>query len=123
MNSDIASEDHCAVQWAIRYGHIKVVQYLASKGTYISQWAVREACLANHFDLVEYLILYCNISESITLDNYKKWVYIKNKSKHRACKKIYFWWIPICHNVLKISGQKIIMKNVSEFKRLCEQLN
>jgi hypothetical protein len=39
---------------------------------------------------------------------------MKNKIRERAQKRIYFWWIPICYDVNREIGKRMMKKNVEK---------
>jgi hypothetical protein len=43
---------------------------------------------------------------------------MKTKIRERAQKKIYFWWIPICYDITRECGQRMMQKNLEKTKEL-----
>ena len=48
---------------------------------------------------------------------------MKTKIRERAQKKIYFWWIPICYDVNRETGKRMMMKNLEKAKELGMEFN
>lgn len=46
------------------------------------------------------------------------WEKMRKKSRNRAQKKIYFWWIPLCYDMSRMSGQRMAEK----FKKKMEKM-
>ena len=73
-------------------------------------------------------IEYYNIKEwwinGVSLSETKAKLYIefcskmKEKIKNRAQKKIYFWWIPICYDIMRTCGQRMAQKNLNKFEQM-----
>jgi len=43
---------------------------------------------------------------------------MKTKIQERAQKKIYFWWIPICYDLNRECGKRMMLKNLEKAKEL-----
>ena len=40
------------------------------------------------------------------------------KKKERAQRRIYFWWIPICYDINRECGKRMMLKNLEKAKEL-----
>jgi len=40
------------------------------------------------------------------------------KIRERAQKKIYYWWIPICYDINRESGKRMMLRNLEKAKEL-----
>ena len=43
---------------------------------------------------------------------------MQEKTRIKAQKKIYYWWIPICYDIERECGKRMAQKNVYEYQRL-----
>jgi ankyrin repeat protein len=124
LGADIQSNENYAVQWASKNGHLEVVKYLVSLGADIqsdNNYSLRWASLNGHLEVVKYL---CDAGADISKisEKYKKYFLfcqkMEAKRRHRAQKKIYFWWIPICYDITRECGQRMMLKNLAKTKEL-----
>ena len=90
----IQSEDDEAVKWASQNGHHEVLKYLCSQGADIR-------CLTPEH---RKYILFCQKMEE--------------KTRLKAQKKIYFWWIQICYDPETKVGQRMQEKSWLEFDKI-----
>ena len=120
------TNEACLVQWASRNGHLEIVKYFVSQGACIRSdhdLAIRWALENDHLELVKYLL-----SQGVPIarisENKKALHYIsfckrmEENIKIRAQKIIYYWWIPICYNMLRECGQRMAQKNLESYKEI-----
>ena len=43
---------------------------------------------------------------------------LMTKRQERSAKKIYFWWIPICYDMYRPSGQRMAQRNYEKYLAL-----
>jgi hypothetical protein len=79
---------------ASEIGNLQIVKYLYENGVEIKE----------NYDLCKRYISF-----------YEK---MKNKLREKAQKKIYFWWIPICYDVNRECGKRMMQKNWEATKAL-----
>lgn len=112
------------IQWSSFYGHLSIVQYLHKAGADIQSGdnlPIKLASQNNHFEVVKYLYEEgANIS--VVSERSKKYIYfcqkMQHKRKERAQKKIYFWWIPLCYDLNRDTGKRMMQKNLEKAKEL-----
>jgi ankyrin repeat protein len=121
-----------ALIMASRSGHLEVVKYLISVGAIIDNLAVKIAMINGFLGIIE--IFYNNgidiMNKELTDEDFfnvyddrayanfkrcKRYIAfcqkMEAKRRHRAQKKIYFWWIPICYDITRECGQRMKQKN------------
>ena len=119
-----ADSKNSIIGQAAENSSLEMVKYLYKSGAslqspYINR-GVSIAIRRRKFDIVKYL--YDNGMELSRYDkNYNMWErYIsfcekmKHKIRERAQKRIYFWWIPICYDVNREIGKRMMKKNVEK---------
>ena len=125
MGSEIRHYEDYALRNASMYGHLDVVMYLVSLGLDIhscEDQAVQRASENGHYEVANYLIsIGADISK--TTERYKRYITFCEKMKNKAQKKIYFWWIPICYDVNRETGKRMMMKNLEKAKELGMEFN
>jgi hypothetical protein len=91
------------VSIAIRRRKLEIVKYLYDNGMELSKEKFQPGYFQPGYDnfcLWERYISFCEK--------------MKNKIRERAQKKIYFWWIPICYDVNREIGKRMMKKNVEK---------
>ena len=128
LGADIRSYDNWAVQLASYFGHLEMVKYLVSIGANIrcgDDYPVRYASHNGHYEVVKYL---CEAGADISKisEKHKKYILfcekMKNKIRERAQKKIYFWWIPICYDITRECGKRMMQKNWEATYKLLQKI-
>ena len=127
------STDICmALIMASKSGHLEIVKYLISVGAIIDNSAVKSAMINGFFGIIEIFyklgidIINIELTDDDFFDVYDDKAYekfkrckmyilfcekMKTKIRDRAQKKIYFWWIPICYDVNRETGKRMMQKN------------
>jgi hypothetical protein len=125
--ADVRAMDDCSIAWAARGGHLSVVKFLIENGAnphVYSDEAVRWASTHGKFEIAKYLIVECGCDISRVSDMCRAYISfcqrMDEKTKVRAQKKIYFWWIEICYDMEHPSGcgKRMALKNFREFERI-----
>jgi hypothetical protein len=80
----------------MKNGHYEVAQYLNENGLKINKPVYQ----TKNYKLCERYISFCH------------------KMKIRAQKRIYFWWIPICYDVNREIGKRMMLKNLEKAREL-----
>lgn len=128
----ISNNIYLALILASRSGHIEIVKYLISVGAIINDTAVKIAMINGFLVIIELFYNngidimnkeltdddFFNVYDDSAYENFKRCKsYIafcqkmKEKKRHRAQKRIYFWWIPICYDISRACGQRMKLKN------------
>ena len=94
LGADIRIGDDWAVRWASENGHHEMVKYLCSLGADISKITPKH----------QKYILFCRKMEE--------------KIRHKAQKKIYYWWIQLCYNPETNVGKRMLEKSWVEFDKI-----
>ena len=125
--ADVEIADNCSITWAATNGHLEVVKYLVSKGANARIYNDEPAFWAsnnNHLEVIKYLVTECGVPPSKVSNNYPIYIQFCNKmtvkTRDRAQKKIYFWWIQICYDISHPSGcgQRMAQKNLDVFENM-----
>ena len=124
IGADIHSGNNEAVMLASIFGHLEIVKYLCEAGADIQSCknqAVQCASEYGHIQVVKYL---CEVGADISKisENHKKYILfckkMEMKKKERAQKRIYFWWIPICYDLNRECGKRMMLKNLEKAREL-----
>jgi hypothetical protein len=121
---DVNTNHDYAVQMASYYGHLEVVMYLLETGADIrnrNDCAIYLASLNDKLQVVQYL--YENGADITRIsEKHQKYILfcekMKRKIRERAQKRIYFWWIPICYDVSRETGKRMMLKNLEKAREL-----
>ena len=114
---------------ACQNGDLETVKFLVEKGADIrvkDDGAVRYASQNGHLETVKFLIEKGSPELEVSVRCKKYLVFCKKmeeKTRVRAQKKIYFWWIPICYSLEHPSGCGIRMreKNLEAFRDMMNE--
>ena len=126
--ADIRVYGDYSVRLASENGHLETVKFLVEKGANIranNDYAVRWASQCGRLEVVKFLVEK-GAPELEVSDRCKKYIAfckkMEEKTRVRAQKKIYFWWIPICYSLEHPSGRCIRMreKNLEAFRVMLE---
>ena len=124
IGADVLSGNDFAFILAASNGHLEVVKYLVSLGADIhinDNYAIISSSSNGHLEVVKYLAsLKADISK--ISKNARKYILfcqkMEVKNRERAQKKIYFWWIPICYDVNRECGKRMMLKNLDKAREL-----
>ena len=99
-----------------------MVKYLVSLGADIrskNDYAVKYASLNCHHEVVKYLVSLGADIQSLT-PKHQKYILFCKKTRLKAQKKIYFWWIQICYDPQHPSGcgKRMQEKSWLEFDKI-----
>ena len=121
---DIHYDNDLPLRFAINGGHLNTVKYLVAHGANIHS-AISIACITEKLEIIAYLIeMGVTIDEipAETRGKVEKYIEfcikMRWKIRVRATKKIYFWWIPICYDISRKTGIRMMRKNYEEYKRI-----
>ena len=122
IGADLHLADDYPVQIAASNGHLDVVMYLCEAGADIqseNNSAVRLSSEKKHYEVVMYL---CKLGadRSLISQSCHRYIQLVERTRNRAQKKIYFWWIPICYDVNHPSGcgKRMMLKNWEKTQEL-----
>jgi hypothetical protein len=142
LGANVRRQKNQALIMASQYGHLKVVKYLVSQGADIhgtfkdeldfslsidiviyltGNSPIQSASIHGHLDVVLYL---SNLGADISniCPAHKRYIAfcrkMEEKRRHRAAKKIYYWWIQICYDITRECGQRTKLKNLETVKEL-----
>ena len=142
IGANVRSKNDRALIMASHYGHLKIVKYLVSQGAnihctlkdefnfsysmeiciYLSgNSPIQRASVHGHLDVVVYL---SNLGADISniSPTHKRYIAfcrkMEEKRRHRAAKKIYYWWIEICYDITRACGQRMKLKNLEKTQEL-----
>jgi hypothetical protein len=123
--ADIHVLNDSAVRMAAFYGHFELVVYLASQGADVhasNDYATRWASERMHFEIVQYLVIVHGAPSAIISNECRRYmsIYVRGQKRRRikAANRIYFWWIPKCHQLSTPGGIRICLQNLEEYETL-----
>jgi len=123
--ADVSAMDDCSVAWAARRGHLSVVKFLVENGANIHMYndePLRWASAHGHFEIVKYFVTECGSNIQYVSDRCRAYIIfcqrMQQKTRVRAQKKLYFWWIERCYDLERECGKRMAIKNFMEFLRL-----
>ena len=118
--SEHGADLNSGIRFASKYGYLSIVKYLCEAGADIrseNDGAVQLASHMGHYEVVKYL---CENGADVSKISEKQAKYIsfcqtmETKIRDRAQKKIYFWWIPICYDLTRDCGKRMMQKNLEK---------
>ena len=120
--ADIHTDVDYPLQIAAQLGHLHVVEYLVRAGANIGVYdnlTVRQACWEQQYEVVRYLVS-VGADRSVITPEAERYLQICERTRNRAQKKIYFWWIPICYDPNRASGKRMMDRSWEETQALME---
>jgi hypothetical protein len=120
--ADIHIDIDYPLQIAAQVGHLHVVEYLVRAGANIGAYndlAVRQACWEKKYEVVKYLVS-VGADRTVITPEAERYIQICERTRNRAQKKIYFWWIPICYDPKRDSGKRMMASSWEETRVLLE---
>jgi ankyrin repeat protein len=127
--ADIHAKDDQPLQYACVFGHFKIAKYLVEKGAHIhagNDYGFRRACHHGHFQVSRFLIEKgCNISLIPEKDRNKviRYITLCDKVEKRAANKIGSWWIPICYDLNRECGKRMMERSWKRVKAMYAERN
>jgi len=128
---DIMQNSGFGFRIACRNGHLHIVRFYVQHN--INKEKVPHAiftCLRlNIFNVVDYLLpkyseeFYKSCFRSENMEKYEKYLSFKRKYEHKAATKIYFWWIPICYDVNRDCGKRMMERSWERVQNLYKNIN
>lgn len=142
IGASLQSDKDYALITASEKGYLEIVKYLVSQGAnihctfkdelnfslsmdiviYLSgNSPIQRASVHEHLDVVVYL---SNLGADISniSPTHKRYIAfcqkMEEKRRHRAAKKIYYWWIEICYDITRACGQRMKLKNLAKTQQL-----
>jgi hypothetical protein len=124
----------CVITRSVLFGHLEIVRYVISKRACTDAdidthaiWnkAIQLAVSNKNMEIAYYLY---EIGAELPLNSYKyaDFTYFRSKfakrverTRIRAISKIYFWWIPKCHDMATPSGIRQAYRNLQAFEIMC----
>lgn len=103
-----------AIQEAARKGFLPIVKYLFEKGAKHANLALKDASANNRLEIVYFLSQkgvyhFALTSFDIQYINFR--LKMERKRFLWAVRKIYFWWIPICYDVNRDCGKRMMERS------------
>lgn len=107
---------------ACENGHLQIVRFLCEKGADVkanNNYAITSAMRKNYFDIATYL--YERGAKLNAYEEKRLLKYIKMQQKRRvwAANKIGSWWIPICYDLKRNCGKRMMEKGWNRIQKLC----
>ena len=117
VGADVKVGDDYALHFAIKIRHIEMIGYLVSMGAQISNEDVQRVDEIGDLELLK-LFVSLGVPVSILSEKAKAYLSfckkIKEKRRHQAAKKIYYWIIPKLYAPDSISAYNLGMKGYWE---------
>ena len=114
--ADVRSMSDEALRTVSRNGFLDVAEYLVRAGANVhadDDAAVRMASLNEHFEVVR-VLCDAGANRSMIHPKSEKYLQLIERTRVRAQKKIYFWWIPICYDPNRDSGKRMMTRSWEE---------
>ena len=124
----LGADNDYALQMASENGHFKMVEYLVSDGADIrsdDDYAVQRASENGHHEVAKYLVSRGADGSKITQESRRYLSFcqrMEDQKKHRAQKKIFFWWIPKCYNPKTDIGKRMAEKGWQSFDQVQKRM-
>jgi len=125
-NFDIMQQCGFGFRIACRNGHLHIVRFYVQHN--INKEKVPHAiftCLRLRiFNVAEYLLskysqeFFSSCFRSESMETYEKYIILKKKFEHKAATKIYFWWIPICYDVNRDCGKRMMERSWERVQKI-----
>ena len=124
--ADIKDGNNHSLQLACLYDQLDMVKFLISKGADVcdkKNTALVWSCASKNWAIVEYLV-YSGAPLNLVPEQHQEFIRACNdtriQSLTKAHKIIYFWWIRKCYNTNNTIGQRMMLRNYNEYKKICE---
>lgn len=119
---NILDEKYEAIKFTCIYGHIDLFKFVIDQNHNIFEDKPFNKCLQQMTALLSdednmYYTSYIN--KVIKYFTFCKKIH--DRRCQRAAKLIYFWWIPICYDVTRPCGQRMALKNLENYQKLCAE--
>jgi ankyrin repeat protein len=121
--ADVNIDDDYAICAASVRGHLDVVKFLVQKGADVkakNNYPVVEAFYNGHYEIVDYL-LQNGAKERLIEEKYKRYIALRKRVEIRAANKIGSWWIPICYDLNRESGQRMMERSWKRVEKMYEE--
>jgi hypothetical protein len=81
------------------------------------------ACNRGYFKLIKYFMEQGADTSEIDSPYFLFYMKMQKKIRERAQKSIYFWWIPICYDLNRECGKRMMIKNLEKARELGMEFN
>ena len=103
-------DDDYAICAASVRGHLDIIKYLVQNGAKANarnNYPVVNASLNHHYEIVDYLVQN-GADERLIGVRDRRYIALRKRTEIRAANKIGSWWIPICYDLNRESGQRMM---------------
>ena len=126
IQAGVEINDDC-FRWATYNNHLHIVKYLCEVSPTHMIKVINDllvsASNSGYFKLIKYFMEHGADTSKIESPYLLFYMKMQKKNRERAQKKIYFWWIPICYDVNRETGKRMMIKNLEKAKELGMELN
>jgi hypothetical protein len=110
-----SSQKNYAIRIAARHKRLEILRYLVEVGADVQaddNAALVEASASDNFEGVRYLVeLGADRNKLDPESRSARYLRLLEKIRVRASKKIYYWWMPICHDPNRESGKRMMQQS------------
>jgi ankyrin repeat protein len=108
---------------ACHHGHFKIVQCLFNEGIDVrGPWPILLASTSRNFEIAKFLFEK-GAKKSLLSRRTKKYLDICERTRIRAANKIGSWWIPICYDVNRECGKRMMERSWERVEKMYEERN
>lgn len=116
-----SKHDLDALICACIYNFPFILQLLISNGfdpNQLSDRTIRSCDWTRKYEILWILYNHGVFCLSILCPKAKKYIEIRKRSEHRAATKIYFWWIPICYDLNRECGKRMMNRTLDNIEAM-----
>jgi ankyrin repeat protein len=117
--------DHRAFQAACKYGHFEIVKFLVEKGADVNV-GLRNTRFTKHFEIARFLVQK-GADRSLLTRKTMRYVSfcekVENRRRIAAANKIGTWWIPICYDLNRECGKRMMERSWKRVEEMYTERN
>jgi ankyrin repeat protein len=127
IQAGVEINDDC-YRWATWNNHLHIVKYLYEVVSQphmakVINDLMMSACNRGYFKLIKYFMEQGADTSEIDSPYFLFYMKMQKKIRERAQKSIYFWWIPICYDLNRECGKRMMIKNLEKARELGMEFN
>ena len=132
LHLKLIGKDYSCIEMACRKGHLQLLKYLISleDRSYIQTqlpYLLFSSESENQLEICKFIIDTFEVDYRFQVPLFERYMAfckkMKEKRRHQAAKKIYFWWIPICYSLDNEIGKRMAKLNWQRTVELMDEMN